>query len=165
MHLSRDNPNSSWQGPASEAVLKALVAGLNSTAEAVLKVGVCSWQLPAVLAEEVVLVEKKAGRKLQFKEGHSDHVWWFFPPPAASTSGHGVASDRIWTEMPNEVRLLEARINGVIIQVNLFKPGKYHHSNRHLAETFRRLADQVEQAPVELADNTVRFENGAWRQS
>jgi hypothetical protein len=56
---------------------------------------------------------------------------------------------------PNAVRLLSAKIAGVVMSANFSKPGVYDHDNAHVAQALRALADIIEKAPVPLADNDI----------
>lgn len=87
------------------------------------------------------------------RRGQADGEWFQFASARASTYG----SDYDRVSKPNDVRLLSAKIDGVVMSANFFKPGKYNHANSHVAQALRTLADLIEKAPVPLAGHDMEL--------
>ena len=97
------------------------------------------------MAEDVRKVENECSRRILYKDGRADRVWFMFDVKRGS--------DYVRISKPNEVRMLSAKIAGVVLSANLCKPGFYDHDNAYVAEALRRLAEIVEHAPFRVADN------------
>lgn len=119
--------------------------GLNDTVKTLMRVGINPKEIPSVMAKEILQFETATGHKLSFdfnsvsKEG----VFQIVQP---------AKKDYIKVYTPKQVRLLSAKIDGVTMSANLHKAGFYDHDNGKIAQALRRLADQIEAAPVRLAD-------------
>lgn len=107
------------------------------------------WQLLERMKGRVEAAELATRRKVALRCGKSDG-WWF-----QFTSACG--SDYVRVSKPNEVRLLSAKIDGVVVSANFSKPSKYNHSNAHVADALRTLADLIENAPVPLAAHDIEL--------
>ena len=148
MYPSQPLTNSFKQSNGCPAV-QAWIDGLNYAATALLAAGTQPSQLTARLTDQIAAVERGTRRKVVLCNGRTDGRWFQF------AANHGADYARV--TKPNEVRLLSAKIGGVVMSANFFKPGKYTHDNAHVAQVLRTLADLIEKAPVPLADNDIEL--------
>jgi hypothetical protein len=132
------------------AVDQAKIAGLNATAQALVRVGVEHSRLTVEMADQIAAVERETSRKVVVRDGLTDGTWFVFDENQARRG-----REYIKVYKPNEVRLLSARLDGVIMSANFMKPGFYDHENHHVAQALRRLADAIEKSQVRLADCDV----------
>jgi len=128
---------------------ETLLDGLNFTARALLEAGVKPAELAGKMSGQIVAAERATGRKIAFSNGRADGRWFQF--------GGQFGTQYVRVSMPNAVRLLSARIAGVVMSANFYKPGVYDHGNSHVANVLRELADIIEKAPVPLADNDIEL--------
>lgn len=128
---------------------QARLDGLNFTAKALLRVGTEPSRLLREMAEQIAVIECEGRRKVVFRDGTRDGVWFAYGPSPGQ--------DYAQVAKPNEVRTLRARVRGVSISLNLMKPGAYDHDNDHVASALRSLADAIDRAPVRLADQDVEL--------
>jgi hypothetical protein len=135
----------------SSAIDQAKVAGLNFTANALIRVGVDQARVGAEMADQIGAVERETNRKVIFRNGLVDGVWFAFEEKQLKARGQ----EYVKVAKPNEVRFLSARLDGVIMSANFFKPATYNHENRHVAQALRRLADLIEKSQIRLADYDV----------
>jgi hypothetical protein len=143
----RCSMSGSWNKAPVTPIDQARLDGLNFTANALLQAGINPSQLPGAMTEQKVVVERETKRKVAFKDGTTDGIWFLFE--AKRGQGH------LRVTKPNEVRFLTARIDGVVMSANLMKPGVYNHDNAHVAGALRILADTIENTHVRLADQDV----------
>ncbi len=122
---------------------------LNGVAKSLVKLGTDISKIQAVMAEDVAKFEKDTGHKLCFKKDCTNGNWFSIAMPNKK--------DYASTKKPYAVRMISARINNVIISANFYKPGVYDHSNSHVAQALRILADKIEKSPVRLADHDYKL--------
>jgi hypothetical protein len=152
MQLSQGG-GGSWGRPNAPPIDQARLEGLNATAKALARAGFPHNRLLAEMADQIALVERQTGRKVRSENGQSDGVWFTFEVKRPSGDNYV----RVRTT-PNGVRLLSARVEGVVMSANFMKPGVYDHDNVCVAQALRTLADIIENAPARLADADVELD-------
>jgi len=147
MQVTRQGANPWIKDPSSQ-IDNARLDGLNHTAKALLNVGFTKTQLLSTMSDHIAVVERDTRRKVKFKDGSLDDLWFVFTTKRES-------DDFIRVVKPNEVRFLSAKISGVLVSANLMKPNHYNFDNSVVAIALRRLADHIEATPIRLADRDI----------
>lgn len=121
---------------------------INKIAKALINAGVSPNAIAEEMVREVNQYQSATGNNLIFKHA-----------PATKFSGFQISNSQrvnhFYVAKPNDVRLLQAKIDGVTIQINLYKPGKYDHDNQVVAKSLRHLANLIEDVPIRLADQNT----------
>lgn len=119
---------------------------LNRMANALHRDGAKPPEVLRLLGAEIDRAEREAGKEVVVKNGSQDGVWFRFYEKQKPDSV------RLETTPYKKVKIIDARLDDVILSVNFFKPDVYNHSNAHVARSLRRLADVIEKTPERLSD-------------
>ena len=141
-------------GIASSQAENVLLAGLNFSAVALIDMGIEPSKLRQHLESLVRSAESLTGKKLRLCDGATTGNWFQFA--AASAKQRNFVRTK---RTPNDIMLLSGRVDNVVVQVNLKKPGHYDFENREVAGALRILADAVETAEHRLADIETELPN------
>jgi hypothetical protein len=137
MGLARDNAPISPMDVSRLDSLNALAAALRAKGT---KLSMNAAELQQAAKDTEYLCQ----RRIEFQDGSRTGKWFRFVVKRGD--------DYVRVNTPNQVTLLCAKIDGVVIQMNLKKPGGYDHGNETLADALRKLASILEQLDFRAAD-------------
>ncbi|HHO56077.1 MAG TPA: hypothetical protein ENK21_06780 [Trueperaceae bacterium] len=115
-------------------VKQAKLDGLNAIANALFRTGTDPKLFKSIMSADIVKFEKETNLVTSFEQGQKSGIWF-----RASEGDYA----RVRTSKARQVRYLRARIDGVVISINLHKAGSYSHNNNHVSGVLKDLARAI----------------------
>ncbi len=130
-------------------VKQAKLDGLNAVANALFRTGTDPKLFKSIMSADIVKFEKETNLVSSFKEGQKSGIWF--------TASEGDYA-RVRTSKARQVRYLRARIDGLVISINLHKPDSYSHKNSHIVKVLKHLTQAIDNSKDDISSSDCDIE-------